>query len=291
MKRKTSLSYSVFSISNLLILTFVSSLCILPIIHMVAISLSSKGPANANLVSFWPVDFTLLPYIEAFKNMVFINSIFMTVKRVVLGIIINMILVFLSAYPLSKESKDFPYRNAYAWVFVFTMLFSGGLIPSYIIINKLRLMDNIWALVLPSAVQVFYIVLLLNFFRQLPRELEEASVIDGASQFATLFRIYLPLSLPAIATLVLFSFVYHWNAWFDGLIYMSNDRYPLQTYIQTITGIIPVRSGKDAQRMLLISQRSLLFAQIFISIIPIMLVYPFLQKHFQAGLVLGSVKE
>jgi putative aldouronate transport system permease protein len=173
------------------------------------------------------------------------------------------------------------------------MLFNGGLVPWYIMIQKLSLMNTIWALILPSALNVWNIILMMNFFRGVPRDLEEAALIDGANHFTTLLRIYLPVSLPAIATISLFTMVYHWNSWFDGLVLINDYRkYPLATFLQTI--IVQRDFSKvsiDPSELVNISERTVKAAQIFIAALPILLVYPFLQRFFVKGMVLGAVKE
>jgi len=203
-----------------------------------------------------------------------------------------MLITIITAYPLSKEKKDFPGRSIYTWFFIVTMLFSGGLIPSYLLIRNLGLLGNIWSLILPSTVPIFNILVLLNFFRQLPKEIEEAAIIDGASHFTALVKIFVPLSMPSLATLVLFCAIGHWNAWFDGMIYMRDpEAYPLTTYLQIlITKLQQINTLADAQKMERISRRSMIMSYITISMVPIMCVYPFLQRYIKKGLVLGSVK-
>jgi len=173
-------------------------------------------------------------------------------------------------------------------------LFSGGLIPYYMVIKSVGLLDSIWALVLPGAVPVFNVILLLNFFCGLPKELEEAAFIDGAGYFRTLAKIILPLSTPSLATILLLTVVTHWNSWFDGLILMNSpEHYPLQSYLQTI--IIQKDFSEltdlNAEALRDISDRTVKAAQIFMGALPILVVYPFLQKYFMKGIVLGSVKE
>lgn len=284
--------YKIFSALNLIFLSLVTVLCVLPFIHILAISLSAPGPANANEVGLLPVGFNFKSYAYAIQDKVLVNSFITSVERVLAGVTINMLMTILVAYPLSREAKRFPGRDVYIWLFMVTMLFTGGLVPNYILVNKLKLMNSIWALVLPSAVPIFNILVLLNFFRQLPKEIEESAFIDGATYFKSLIKIYLPLSVPALATLVLFCFIGHWNAWFDGLMYMRDpNRYPLQTYMQTlVTKLRTVSSLEAAERMAKMSQRGLMMSYIFIIILPIMCVYPFLQKYIKTGLVLGSVK-
>ncbi len=217
-----------------------------------------------------------------------------TGQRVFLGTIINMFLTIVIAYPLSKESKDLKFRTMYAWFFIFTILFGGGLIPWYMTIKYVGILNSIWALVLPGAIPVFNVILLLNFFRGLPKELEESSFIDGAGYWTTLWKIFVPISLPAMATIGLFTIVGHWNSWFDGLILMNTpDQYPLASYLQRIIKGIDLTkiTGQDALVMSQVSDRTAKAAQIFVGTFPILLVYPFLQRYFVQGIVLGSVKE
>ncbi len=269
-------------------------LCMFPLIHVLAVSFSSNSTASAGLVSLWPVGFNLKSYEFVLQKEEFLRSVGVSVQRVVLGSLIQMLLIVITAYPLSMEVTRFRLRTAYAWYFLITILFGGGLIPTYMVIKDMGMLDTIWALLIPSAVPVFSVVLLLNFYRGLPKELEEAAFIDGANHLRTLFSIILPLSLPAIATLLLFSMVGHWNAWFDGLLYMNRpENYPLQSYLQTliINNDFKATTAEELQMLKSISNRSVKAAQIFLGALPILLVYPFLQKYFMKGIVLGSVKE
>lgn len=279
---------------NYFFLTCLGVLCILPIIHVLAISLSSSNAVQAGYVKLWPVEATLASYEYVMGKKAFFDSILVTLKRVGIGLPANMLLTVLIAYPLSKDTKKFGMRTVYVWVFVITILFSGGLIPLYMIIKYTGIMDTIWALVLPGAVPVFNVILLLNFFRNLPKELEEAAFIDGAGHWVTLWRIFIPLSLPSLATITLFTIVGHWNSWFDGLIFMNSpSHYPLQSYLQTvvINRDLTLVSSADINSLSEINDRTAKAAQIFLGALPILLVYPFLQRFFMKGIVLGSVKE
>lgn len=273
------------------ILVIAAALCILPIIHILAISLSGNGPANANQVGFWPVDFNLKAYAEAVADKKMWTALSQTLYRTAVGVPINMILTILCAYPLSHSNRSFPMRSIYSGFIMFTMLFSGGLIPSYVLMNQLNLMNTIWALVLPG-VPVFSVIIMMNFFRQIPEEIKEAASMDGATHTRILVSVILPISGAVLATLTLFSFVGHWNAWFDAMIYMRDlDKYPLQNYIQTqIFRMTASPDLEEAKRLAFISRRSLLFARILVSIVPIMVIYPFLQRYFQSGIVIGAVK-
>lgn len=292
MYHKTT-SYRIFSVFNNIAMLVIALLCVLPLVHVLAISLSARSAADANLVTFWPIDFTLESYKKTINNPLFLNSLGISVMRTVIGTGLTLLLAFLAAYPLSKENYVFRGRTIYAWIFVFTMIFNGGLVPFYMVINTLGLMNSFWVLVIPGAVNVWLTILLLNFFRGVPKELEEAALIDGAGHLRTLFTIYLPISLPAIATLAVFSMVFHWNSWFDGLLYMHTpNKYPLATYLQTVIVQRDLSSMSiSPEDLRLMSQKTVTSAQIFIGALPILLVYPFLQKYFVKGLVLGSVKQ
>lgn len=272
----------------------VSLSCIAPIINTVAISFSTQSRVAAGLVYFLPVEFTLASYEKLLADKRFFQSFLISIERVLLGGGLNMLLAIIMAYPLSKKREIFRARNIYMWLIVFTMLFNGGLIPWYMTIRTVGLIDTIWALVLPCAVQVFNVILLMNFFRGVPKELEEAAIMDGAGPWYTMFMIFVPVSIPAIATITLFTVVTHWNSFFDGLILMNKPHnYPLQTYIQQLIVVIDTQNIKDPEslkQLMSISNKTFNAAKIFISMVPIILIYPFLQRYFISGIVLGSVK-
>ncbi|MFC5701476.1 carbohydrate ABC transporter permease [Cohnella faecalis] len=277
------------------LLTAAALLCLFPILNLIAISFSDKASTSANEVIFWPLGFNTNAYEIILKNHAFLHSLWIAVERVVAGVAVNMCLILLSAYPLAQEVKRFKSRTFFVWYYVFTILFSGGLVPLFIVVNKMNLYNNFWALILPYAVPAFSVIILMNFFRSLPAGLTEAAVMDGAGHWTILLRICLPLSLPALATLALFSFVQHWNDWFVGLYLMSDSvKWPLQTYLysQLYVGIDFSRLSPDEAILIgSISDRSLRAAQILLTMVPILIVYPFIQRFFVAGLTIGSVKE
>lgn len=291
-KRKIN---GVYDIVLIIFLSLVGMLSLAPIINTAAISLSSSSAAAAGRVSFVPIEFTLSSYRELVGDVRFFRAFWISVKRVFLGGGLNLVLTILMAFPLSREVKVFRARNVYMWLIVFTMLFNGGLIPWYLTINRVGLIDTIWALVLPGAVPVFNVILLMNFFRGIPKEMEDAAVVDGAGLLCILMKIFLPVSLPALATITLFSVVHHWNSFFDGLILMNRpENYPLQTYIQQLIIVLDIQNIRDPERLrrlMQISNRTFNAAKIMVSMIPILLIYPFLQRYFISGIVLGSVKE
>jgi len=295
MVQDKSLGRKLFLIANYSILFLTSLFCILPFVNLLAVSFSGSAAVAAGDVVFWPVDFTTKAYEFALEGGQFLQSFWVSTQRVVLGTIVNLILMVLTAYPLSKTKEKVMGRGIYMGFFVLTMLFNGGLIPSYLIVVKAGLIDSIWSLILPGAMPVYSMIILMNFIRSLPEEIEESATIDGAGPMQILIRILLPLLKPALATVGLFTIVGHWNSWFDGIIYMNNpDNYPLQSYLQTLLlsfDQIMLRAGTDYSELLAqMNVRTGRAAQLFLGTVPILVVYPFLQKYFTKGLVLGSVK-
>ncbi|MCR4875702.1 MAG: carbohydrate ABC transporter permease [Clostridiales bacterium] len=282
-----------FNIVNYTVITLLALSCLIPLIHVLAVSLSTSAAATGGLVTLWPVDFTLESYAYVARRAAFWKAMGVSVMRVAVGVTLNMFFCIVCAYPLSKEKDQFRFRTVYAWYFFLTMLVSGGLIPLYMVVRMTGLMGTFWSLVIPGAVPVYNIILLLNFFRQTPRELEDAAIIDGASQWRIMWQVFVPTSTAALATVALLSTVYHWNEWFNGILYMSSpDQYPLQSYLRTI--VIDMNLSKmganDWQALVVVSDKTAKCAQIFLASIPILLAYPFLQRYFVKGMVLGSVK-
>jgi putative aldouronate transport system permease protein len=239
---------------------------------------------------------TLAAYQKLMENTAFFRAGSVTLMRTAVGSAFNMGMVILLAYPLAQPAQKLRFRNILSSFVVITMYFSAGLIPTYMVVYRLGLLNSFWAMILPSAVPVFSVIILMNFFRGQPKELEEAGIIDGATPFQLLTRIALPIAQPALATLLLFALLFHWNSWFDGLIYFHNpSRYPLQTFLYgQIAGAdistTIMTTGDIDQLARYYSQETLRAAQIFLATVPIILVYPLLQKHFVKGIVLGSVK-
>jgi putative aldouronate transport system permease protein len=281
---KESVPRKLFLVCNTVFLLIVAVVCISPFINLLAVSFSDKVAVAAGEVTFYPIGFTLVSYEFITNTSKFVQSLLVSLERTAIGVPINLLLIVLTAYPLSKSKKDFRARNVFSWFFVVTILFNAGLIPTYMVVRTTGLIDKIWALVLPGALPVFSMLVVMNYMRSLPKELEEAAYIDGAT--------------PTIATVALFSFVGHWNSWFDGMIYMNKiQHYPLQTYLQTVV-VNPeefLRSNTDlsgnlAKYLAMVSARTTGAAQMFLAMIPILAVYPYLQKYFTTGLVMGSVK-
>jgi putative aldouronate transport system permease protein len=282
----------------MIFLVAVALICVIPFINLLAISFSDKIAVTANRVTFWPIGFTTAAYSFITQSDAFVRALGVSLQRAFLGVAVNLLLIILTAYPLSKSTETFRARNIFSWFYVLTILFSGGLIPTYMIVRYTGLMDSIWALVLPGALPVFSMLVVMNYMRGLPKELEEAAYIDGANHVQTLVRVILPVCTPTLATVVLFSFVGHWNSWFDGMIYMNRvEKYPLQSYLQTVV-INPEAFFRNASNissdlsayLSLINARTTNAAQLFLATLPILCIYPFLQRYFTTGLVMGSVK-
>ncbi len=292
-KKTAGISISTIIIYVILIVT--SLLCLLPFINLLAISFSGSAPVSAGEVYFIPKEFTLQSYAFALESGQFFTALSISVMRVIVGVLVNLTLMVLVAYPLSKTKDKVKGRNLYMAFFAVTLFINGGMIPTYLVVVNAGLLDTIWALILPTALPVYEMVILMNFVRNLPAEVEEAAMIDGAGPFRTLLSIVLPLLKPALATVGLFCMITHWNDWFNGLIYMnSTENYPLQTYLQSLLksfeDLMLTADGDYTVLLSMMNARTGRAAQLFLGALPIMLVYPFLQKYFTKGLVMGSVK-
>ena len=290
---RASVGRRLFEILNIVFLSLVGLVCLLPLVHVLALSFSTPFEAAKGEVGLWPVNFTLSSYKYVLNNSRFWKASLVTIERLALGVPLTLIIVFITAYPLSKNEQTFKMRKIYTTFFIIPMLFVGGLVADYMMYMKYGLLDNIWVLILPGLVPIGDIILLMNFMRGLPPELEEAASIDGAGTLKRLFLVVLPLTKPAIATITLFTIVGHWNSWFDGLLYMNHpDHYPLQSYLQTaiLTYDAATMSQKDISLMQTVSDQTSRAAQIFVATFPVLLAYPFFQKHFTKGIVMGSVK-
>jgi putative aldouronate transport system permease protein len=291
--KQASRSRRTFLIVNYLFLAATAAACLLPMLNVLAVSFSASSAVSAGAVKLWPIGFTLKSYEFVIGKPEFGKAFLVSLARVAVGVPLNMLLTILVAYPLSKDRKHFRFRNYYAWYFVLTMLFSGGLIPWYMTIKMTGIIDSFWALILPGAVPIFNVILMLNFFKSLPEEIEEAAEMDGAGRWQALWRISVPLAAPAVATLTLFCIVTHWNSWFEGLMLMNSpSHYPLQSYLQTVIvgRDMSLMTTADITRWSEINDRTSKAAQVFVAMLPVLLVYPFLQKYFAEGIVMGSVK-
>ena len=270
-----------------IIIILLGLVCLLPLLNIVAISFSSSAAVEGNMVGLIPVGFSTAAYKKILEDS--------SVERVVLALIINFVLIVLMAYPLSKTNAQFRGRNVYANLMIFAMLFNGGMIPTFLVVKSYGLLNTVWALVLPGAVPIFNVILVMNFFAAVPKELEEAAFIDGANPLQVLTKIFIPISKPVLATVSLFSIVGSWNDFYSGLIYMSKAAYyPLMTYIQSlqinVEDLIKQGNLSAVVDSASLGNTNLNAAKIVIAVIPLLLIYPLLQRYFVSGIVVGSVK-
>lgn len=296
MKNKIAKSFGdkVFLAVDYVILFVVSLTCLLPMVHVVALSFSDSVSASSNAVLFLPKGFNVAAYDTMFSNPIFLNSFFVSIYRTVVGTAINLALAILAAYPLSKEDGELRGRKWISLFFIIPMMVSGGLIPNYLLVNRLGLMDSLWALILPGCLPIGNVVLMMNFFRGINKSIFESAEIDGANDFIILLRIALPLATASIATVTLFQMVAHWNEWFGATIYINDrNKWPLQTLLRQMLTNIDYNSfgAESLGKLRLLSDRSFRGAMIVFATVPILCVYPFMQKYFVSGITIGSVKE
>ena len=296
---KTSTSRKIFVIFNYTFLAILALICVFPFIHLLALSFSSDEFTSQGLVSVYPMGFTLDAYMILATKPEFFKAFGISVARTILGTSLALLVIILTAYPLSKSNKVLKGRTAIAWIFVFTMFFGGTLASQYVLYRMLGLLDNFLVYILPGACDVWFVLMLMNFFRGIPKEIEEAALIDGCNHFQILFRIFVPISLPVIVTIVLFTAVGHWNSWFDGIFFMNDSNmYPLQSYLYVmLESSDPSKLAQNGtltpdqlEALKNLGNKNLQAAQIFLGMLPITLVYPFLQKFFIKGITIGSVK-
>jgi len=293
MKRKRRIKVS--SVIIYLVVLLLGLSCLLPLLNTVAASFSNRDAATANRVGIIPVGFNLFAYRKLLKDEQFWRSFMISVVRVLLGTALNIFLVVTMAYPLSKNKREFKAQGIYMKISLFAMLFYGGLVPTYLVVKGLHLIDTMGALILPGAVGVGNVILMMNFFRGVPKDLEEAAEIDGANPLKILLNVFLPVSKPCIATIILFCIVGHWNDYFAGILYMTKIKhYPLQTYIHMVSGTLDISRVTDPKKIreyVELSERTVGSAKIVVSTIPLLMIYPVLQRYFTTGLVVGAVKE
>lgn len=288
-----SIGSKIFDLCNVIILIVIILSCLVPLWYILMVSVSSKEAVNAGQVAFWPVGFNLLSYQKILGEAAFLKSFWISIQRVVLGGIFGVGCTLLVAYPLSKTNRQFPKRNIFMWILIFCMLFNGGTIPWYMTMRNYHLTDNIWGLILSGSLPVFNVIMAMNFFRNLPSELEEAVYVDGAGPWTSFIKVNIPLAKPMIATITLLTIVGQWNDFFQGLVLSTKQsNYPLQTYIQqmVVTQNYSTMTVEQIQEMVQLNNQSLDAAKIFIAMVPILIIYPFLQKYFVKGITLGSVK-
>lgn len=279
------------------VVVMLALICLLPLWNIICISFSSSGAVAGNRVGLWPVQATVAAYEKIIGDTQFWRSFGISALRVLIALVLNLLMIVLMAYPLSKSKKEFRARNIYMYLMVFAMLFSGGMIPTYLVVKELGLLNSIWSLILPGAVPIFSVIMVMNFFMGIPQSLGEAATIDGATPMQILTRIYVPCSKPSLATVALFSIVGSWNDFYSGLIYITKIKnYPVMTYIQSLSVNLEelIKNGGSANALANaaeVSNQNLNAAKIVVAVIPLLLIYPLLQKYLITGIVMGSVKE
>jgi putative aldouronate transport system permease protein len=291
MKRTKSLSERIFDTANYLLLVILVIITIYPLLHVLFSSLSNSDMLMQHSgILLRPIGFSLDAYAAVINNPMISIGYGNTILYMVVGTAINMLMTSLGAYVLSR--KDFKIRRIMTLLIVFTMFFGGGMIPSYLVVVQLGMIDKIWALVVPGAISTMNLLIMRTAFLSISPSLEESAYIDGANDLVILFRIIIPLTLPTVAVLVLFYGVGHWNSWFSAMIYLrTRTKYPLQLFLREIlitndvsrmdTGVIPGASIGE----------SIKYATIMAATVPILFLYPFLQKYFVKGVMIGAIKE
>ena len=277
-----------FDVFVYMVMFFVLFCCLVPFLYMLAVSFSGRKPLVNGEVFLWPKEFTLDSYKQIFTYPNFFRAYGNTFLYAIAGTAIALVMTSLMAYPLSK--KNLWGNRFFTKMVVVTMFFSGGLIPNYLLINTLRLAGTRFAILIPFAINSFNLIILINFFRSIPEEIEEAALIDGLGYFSILWRIVMPLSTAAVATIGLYYAVFFWNDWFNSLLYLRSDQYPVMMILRNIvngTMVIGTGEGASEKTTIAISIKS---AVIITSTVPIVVVYPFLQRFFVKGITIGGVK-
>lgn len=279
-----------FSIINYLLLTVIGLITLIPFVHVVAGSFTTSAELAVKKFVIIPTDWSIEAYRFIFSTNTIFKAMGVSIWTTLLGTLIAMFITALMAYGLSRRDVDG--RKVIMFLVVFTMLFNGGLVPTFLVVKELGLIDSYMALILPSAVSAFNLIILKNFFQNIPEGLEESAKIDGCSDFGILFRIVLPLSMPAIATISLFYAVTYWNTYLSAILYLNESAmWPIQVLLRQI---VVLASGMDhsvdLDSVTPPPAQSIKMAVIVVATLPILLVYPFLQKHFAKGAMIGSIK-
>lgn len=289
---KRSRGENLFNVCNICFLIGVVIVSLYPFIYTLTISLSTAAEANRASLHLYPREISLAAYRMVLTSPEIATGYVNTLLRTILGTCLTLLLTCMCAYPLSRPHM--PHRRLITFLVLFTMIFDGGLVPSYLLIKNLNLINTIWALVLPMAVTAFNVIIVKNFFQQIPVSLYEAARMDGAGEFTILFRIFIPLSKPVLATVALWTGVLHWNQWFDAMLYITDDRRQvLQIFLQRIViegGTAMIDMGVTDVSILDYTPDTIKAATVIVTILPIIFFYPMVQKYFVKGIMLGGVK-
>ncbi|MFH5184108.1 carbohydrate ABC transporter permease [Paenibacillus sp. TAB 01] len=281
----------IFNAANIFILLLIAVVAIIPFIYIIAASFTAKEELLNKAFVLFPTKFSLEGYKYIFSNNLIIRSIGVSIYVTVVGTILNLVFTSFMAFSLAR--RDLDGRQFLMLVVLFTMLFNGGMIPTYLVVKEMGMLNSLWSLMIPALISPFNLIILKNFFQNLPGELEEAAKIDGCNDLGILFKIVLPLSLPAMATFALFYSVTHWNTYIQAVLYINDSKlWPVQVWLRQIV-IVSEGGFGDAQyndTNTAPPAQIVKMAVIVVSTLPILFVYPFLQKHFAKGALLGSVK-
>jgi putative aldouronate transport system permease protein len=291
LRYKPSVGTRIFDYGNAVILIVCALITLFPFIYILATSLAPLQQVLRGGLILWPEQFTWDAYQTIFSSRYFVGSLWITFVVTLVGTFVNLLLTSFMAYPLAK--KRLRGRIVILFLVLFTILFSGGIIPTYMIVKSVGLINSIWSLILPGAISAFNLIIMKNFFQSIPEELEDAARIDGCRNLGVLFRIALPLSMPALATFTLFYAVGHWNSFFSAVLYINKSNlWPIQVVLRQMIIEGSNQEFKDAFDSLhtQVVPATIKMAAIMVATVPILFVYPFLQNHFAKGVLLGSVK-
>ncbi len=288
--------YRIFSVFNILLMILICLMIIFPLYYMIIVSISDGAAIMSGQVNFLPVGFSLRAYRAAFKDANFIKSYWNTVVITACGTTVNLLMTTLFAYPLSRS--DLMGRKLLMKIAVFTMFFTGGMIPSYMLVNSLGMNNTYWALILPGAINVYNATIMRTFFEGIPMDMTEAAYVDGANDVRILWQVILPLSKPILFTLLLFYAVGHWNGFFSALLYLSDkSTYPIQMFVRSVvfsgdTLAMSMASYNSSTEMgaEMLSEEGAKYAIILLSMVPILVVFPFVSRYFKSGVMIGAVK-
>ncbi|UVI27372.1 carbohydrate ABC transporter permease [Paenibacillus spongiae] len=291
---KQSFGDRMFDAINHVLLLLLLAVVLYPLVFVVSASISDPSAVLNGEVWLWPKDLSITGYKKVFANQDILRGYLNTIVYTILGTCVNLVMTVMAAYPLSR--KEFYGRNAVTALFVFTLFFSGGLIPSYLLVKNLGMVNTMWALIIPNAVAIWNIIIMRTFFQQsIPGEVQESAQIDGCGNIRILLKIVLPLSLPILAVMTLFYSVAHWNAFFNALIYLTDrGKYPLQLILREI--LIQsnmqemIQTNEESLAKSIMEAESIKYAVVIIANLPVLLLYPFLQRYFVKGMIIGAVK-
>lgn len=282
-----------FSAANVLVLALLALLSLYPFVHTFSLSISTAAEANQPGLRLFPRQVTWTAYEMVLSNPQVLTGYANTLFRTIAGTALTLFLTCLLAYPLSR--RDMPHRRKATFYVMFTLLFSAGIVPNYLLIRSLGLIDSRLVYILPVALTAFNVIVVRNFFRAIPESLGEAARVEGAGEWHILWRIYVPLSSPILATVALWTAVLHWNQWFDAMLFITDDgKQVLQTWLQRIVienSIEMVQRGISNPDPTAFTPDTIKAATVVITVVPILVLYPFLQRFFVSGLTLGGVKE